>query len=815
MRMKQSNWMAIVLMYALVIAPLLAVRPQAQAPTGRVRVRDRILTPGGQPRAGKVTFVLLQAATGPDGLIPAKSSVTGETNSNGWFDVWIYPSTSINPQGYYNVLFQPTGSISSENLGVYSFPSSAAVLTLLPNLVTDTNLAARYKLAADATVQNLATTAGTAGGLAGAEAATQALAGTLTDNAIPRWDATQQKMVNATATADSIPIGQSDGSVIWVPKNDIAFATPGTPIVQGLPLSGGSLSGPVSSTSTITAKQFDNGGRVFDIRAKGANPALTASQNTAYIQTTIDAAAAQGGGDVLVNDGVYKTNAPIILESNIRLIGNGTIKADNGTNYQNIISSTSKSNVYVQGIMVDGNQANRTSATVATLGVNLISCTGCVVRDVTVTGTLGYNGAPGVGVAVSGTSDGCVVDHVTVKNAGTLARTSDGIYTSSSKTIITNCLVENATDTSFVIEGASNSGIVNCVSINTPAGAGITNYLSTDVSGSFIDGLTVKNWNAAVTGGILIGTVGTQAGDLTDLNISNVIITAEHPTYGNGPAIRVNNGSTNAGARVKRITINNPRIYEASTQGIAVVATGAGGGVEEVKIQGGEIRTLAASTTAVSVQNGSTAEINGTTLIGATFGVTTTHTSSALIKNCVFPSYGSWAAYAYDTSTITANYNHIASGGSGQLGSVVGATMNESFNLALNGLDYAGSGDAWFRDLTTRSVRLANANYLSGFTSDNQLRGLLGITADNITRLRAAGSLIQLSDQNATLAWLNLSATEAAFPGIVSGAKMVVNNYTPSAANSTGRTGQIAWDGSYIYICVATDTWKRVAISTW
>jgi hypothetical protein len=23
------------------------------------------------------------------------------------------------------------------------------------------------------------------------------------------------------------------------------------------------------------------------------------------------------------------------------------------------------------------------------------------------------------------------------------------------------------------------------------------------------------------------------------------------------------------------------------------------------------------------------------------------------------------------------------------------------------------------------------------------------------------------------------------------------------------------WDASYIYVCVATDTWKRAAISTW
>jgi hypothetical protein len=37
----------------------------------------------------------------------------------------------------------------------------------------------------------------------------------------------------------------------------------------------------------------------------------------------------------------------------------------------------------------------------------------------------------------------------------------------------------------------------------------------------------------------------------------------------------------------------------------------------------------------------------------------------------------------------------------------------------------------------------------------------------------------------------------------------------PASATATGITGQIAWDADYIYICTATNTWKRVAIATW
>jgi hypothetical protein len=43
----------------------------------------------------------------------------------------------------------------------------------------------------------------------------------------------------------------------------------------------------------------------------------------------------------------------------------------------------------------------------------------------------------------------------------------------------------------------------------------------------------------------------------------------------------------------------------------------------------------------------------------------------------------------------------------------------------------------------------------------------------------------------------------------------IVNSQTPASASATGAVGTIAWDTSYIYVCTATNTWKRAAISTW
>ena len=38
---------------------------------------------------------------------------------------------------------------------------------------------------------------------------------------------------------------------------------------------------------------------------------------------------------------------------------------------------------------------------------------------------------------------------------------------------------------------------------------------------------------------------------------------------------------------------------------------------------------------------------------------------------------------------------------------------------------------------------------------------------------------------------------------------------TPASAGATGTEGMICWDSDYIYVCVATNTWKRVLIETW
>ncbi len=47
------------------------------------------------------------------------------------------------------------------------------------------------------------------------------------------------------------------------------------------------------------------------------------------------------------------------------------------------------------------------------------------------------------------------------------------------------------------------------------------------------------------------------------------------------------------------------------------------------------------------------------------------------------------------------------------------------------------------------------------------------------------------------------------------GTRPILPTYTPASATATGTAGEVAWDSSYVYICTATNTWKRAAITTW
>jgi hypothetical protein len=50
----------------------------------------------------------------------------------------------------------------------------------------------------------------------------------------------------------------------------------------------------------------------------------------------------------------------------------------------------------------------------------------------------------------------------------------------------------------------------------------------------------------------------------------------------------------------------------------------------------------------------------------------------------------------------------------------------------------------------------------------------------------------------------------------LSGTSLIINtSLVPATASADGLPGQFAWGPSYVYVCVAVNTWKRAALTTW
>jgi hypothetical protein len=82
---------------------------------------------------------------------------------------------------------------------------------------------------------------------------------------------------------------------------------------------------------------------------------------------------------------------------------------------------------------------------------------------------------------------------------------------------------------------------------------------------------------------------------------------------------------------------------------------------------------------------------------------------------------------------------------------------------------------------------------------------------------RFADDVWSLSNGTTEHLRVSLSTGAATFAGAVTIAGTVIHTLsaTPASASATGTVGTMSWDANYIYICTATNTWKRVALATW
>jgi hypothetical protein len=119
------------------------------------------------------------------------------------------------------------------------------------------------------------------------------------------------------------------------------------------------------------------------------------------------------------------------------------------------------------------------------------------------------------------------------------------------------------------------------------------------------------------------------------------------------------------------------------------------------------------------------------------------------------------------------------------------------------------SGIGMYQDAGTAVIIGTNAAVTA--MSPISIRGTL-VDLDGNLKVNAAGRVLI---GNPTPNDLTGEALQVSGAIICDQFKLWGLNTAPATASSSGTLGEIRIDANYIYICTATNTWKRVAIATW
>jgi hypothetical protein len=136
-------------------------------------------------------------------------------------------------------------------------------------------------------------------------------------------------------------------------------------------------------------------------------------------------------------------------------------------------------------------------------------------------------------------------------------------------------------------------------------------------------------------------------------------------------------------------------------------------------------------------------------------------------------------------------------------------TFTDTVNV--NGtLQSSASGARWdinntprmrFFDATRERMRLTQDRIEFWDNSGNSAGNIKGATENGVPSVSVGGVFYAPS------AFIGL--------GMTVGGALILETDIPASSSASGTQGAITWDNDYIYICVATNSWKRVALSSY
>jgi hypothetical protein len=120
--------------------------------------------------------------------------------------------------------------------------------------------------------------------------------------------------------------------------------------------------------------------------------------------------------------------------------------------------------------------------------------------------------------------------------------------------------------------------------------------------------------------------------------------------------------------------------------------------------------------------------------------------------------------------------------------------------ISLGGVSTTGGAASSFGQIAGRKVNATSADYA----------GYLQFSVNN-----AVGTMLEaMRINNAGRVGIGTSSPTTLLD-VNSDTVRLRTARTPASATATGTAGEICWDANYIYVCTATDTWRRTALSSW
>lgn len=131
-----------------------------------------------------------------------------------------------------------------------------------------------------------------------------------------------------------------------------------------------------------------------------------------------------------------------------------------------------------------------------------------------------------------------------------------------------------------------------------------------------------------------------------------------------------------------------------------------------------------------------------------------------------------------------------------------------------------GNGQYIFQNCSTYSQLMpfeinhsnASATWINPVTGATPSGASINVAASNGDCIMLGRGVLDGGLQGSSIAHF---AGYTSSSGLQTNAFNINTSYTPSSASASGVAGKISWDTSYIYVCTATNTWKRAALSTW